>query len=141
MSDVSSPPDLSDLEIPIDSWTQPFWEGTAVGRLLLPRCSVCPHYRWPPGPFCPHCQSQLTEWVPPSIARIYSFTVVPAKREDNANQLQFHVPALIEFPEADGIRLVAAIVNTRLEAIRIGAQLKLGWSQAANVRVPVFSIP
>jgi uncharacterized OB-fold protein len=141
MSDVSSSPDLKALEIPIDSWTQPFWEGTAVGTLLLPRCSVCHHFRWPPGPFCPHCQSQLTEWIPASTARIYSFTIVANHQENSAYPPQFHVPALIEFPEAEGIRLVAAIVDTPLKAIRIGAQLKLGWSQAANARVPVFSIP
>jgi uncharacterized OB-fold protein len=48
--------------------------------------------------------------------------------------------SLIEFPDADGIRLLAAIVETRLAQIRIGAQVKLGWSQAANARVPVFSV-
>jgi hypothetical protein len=36
---------------------------------------------------------------------------------------------------------VAAIVNTPLENIRIGAEVTLGWSQAANASVPVFSIP
>src|SRR5579864_8904048 len=102
MPDVSSKLDLSALEIPIDSWTRPFWEGTAAGKLLLPRCSACARFRWPPGPFCPHCQSQLTEWVEPGAARIYSFTVIA-----EVDRQQYRVPALIEFPAADGVRILA----------------------------------
>jgi uncharacterized OB-fold protein len=132
MSEVSAAPDLTALEVPMDACTQPFWEATALKRLLLPRCAACHHFRWPPGPFCPHCQSQLTQWAEPGIGRVYSFTIVrdPAPR----------APALIEFPEAHGIRMLAAIVDTPIEDIRIGAEVRLGWSRAANVVMPVFSI-
>jgi uncharacterized protein len=139
MSAVSTAPDLSTLEIPIDAWTQPFWDGTAERKLLLPRCSGCMRFRWPPGPFCPACQSQQTEWVEPGPARIYSFTLIPEQRESEVDQ-KYRVPALVEFPAADGIRILAAIVATPLAEIRIGAELKLGWSQAVNGVVPVFSI-
>jgi uncharacterized OB-fold protein len=141
MSVVSIAPDVSALEVPMDAWTQPFWDGTAEKKLLLPRCSSCHRFRWPPGPFCPHCQSQLTDWVPAGVARLYSFTIVRDQRAKDAAEPPPRVPALIEFPEADGVRLVAAIVNTPLENIRIGAEVTLGWSQAANASVPVFSIP
>jgi uncharacterized OB-fold protein len=127
---VSTAPDLTTLDIPMDVWTQPFWDGTAEKKLQVPRCSACARFRWPPGPFCPHCQSQQTDWVPPGIARIYSFTIVSDR-----------VPALVEFPAAEGIRILAAIVDTPLTAIRIGAELTLGWSRAVNAVVPVFSIP
>ncbi len=139
MSDICSAPDLSALEIPIDRWTKPFWDGAAEGNLLVPCCAVCHHYRWPPGPFCPKCQSQLIEWVSPGIGQIYSFTIVHNRREDGPAQIL--VPALVEFPEAGGIRLLAAIVDTPLSAIQIGVQTTLGWSQAVNAKVPVFSVP
>jgi uncharacterized OB-fold protein len=141
MSSISTAPDLSTLEIPMDAWTQPFWDASAAKKLLVPRCSACARFRWPPGPFCPHCQSQLTEWVEPGAARIYSFTVVPEQRDAEVDRQQYRVPALIEFPAADGIRILASIVDTPLTEIRIGAQLTLGWSQAVNATVPVFSIP
>jgi uncharacterized OB-fold protein len=139
MSDVSCAPDVSALEIPIDAWTQPFWDGTARGALLVPCCTACGHFRWPPGPFCPYCQSQETHWAPAGSARIYSFTIVPDR--EAKDQPRFHVPALIEFPAADGIRFPAAIVDTPLSKIRIGADVRIGWSQAANARLPVFRVP
>jgi hypothetical protein len=63
------------------------------------------------------------------------------KREREVDRQQYRVPALIEFPAADGIRILASIVDTPLAVIRIGAELTLGWSQAVNAMVPVFSIP
>jgi uncharacterized OB-fold protein len=138
MSDICSAPDLSALEIPIDSWTKPFWDGAAEGKLLAPRCAACHHYRWPPGPFCPHCQSQLTEWVPSGSGRIYSFTII--RDQQGSDRPSIHVPALIEFPQSDGIRLLAAIVDTPLTAIQIGAEATVGWSRAANAMVPVFRV-
>lgn len=140
MTDLSVTPDLSALEIPTDTWTQPFWDATAKGQLLLPRCGDCERFRWPPGPFCPHCQSQRIEWLPAGPARIYSFTIAPEARASESDALRYRVPGLIEFPEADGIRMLAAIVATPLAAIRIGAQLTLDWSRAANATVPVFKV-
>lgn len=140
MADTSITPDLSALEIPMDTWTQPFWNATAQGQLLAPRCGDCERFRWPPGPFCPHCQSQSVEWLPAGSARIYSFTIVPVIPTSEGDVQRYRAPALIEFPNADGIRMLAAIVETPLNFIRIGAELILGWSWAANAAVPVFSV-
>ncbi|CAN7381011.1 zinc ribbon domain-containing protein [Phenylobacterium sp. LjRoot225] len=137
MPEISRAPDLSALEIPIDPWTQPFWDAAAEGELLLPRCGACRRFRWPPGPFCPHCQSQQVEWTASGPAQIYAFTIVRNRKDDDG---AIHVPALIEFPEADGVRLLAAITNSPLSAIHVGAPLTLGWSQAVNAAVPVFRV-
>jgi uncharacterized OB-fold protein len=139
MSHITTAPNLSSLEIPMDAWTQPFWDATAQKRLLVPRCSQCTRFRWPPGPFCPHCQSQSIEWTEPGDARVYSFTIIQEQRVEGAEP-SYRVPALIEFPAADGIRILAAIVDTPLTAIRIGSAVKVSWSQAANATVPVFRV-
>ena len=136
---TSAHPDLSNLDIPIDSWTKPFWEAAALQQLVMPRCGDCQQFRWPPGPFCPACRSQHVEWLPAGAGQIYSFTIVHAKRTD-ASPSQQLVPALIEFPQAGGMRLLAAVVDTPLSAIRIGAQVKPHWSQAVNAMVPVFKV-
>lgn len=140
MTEISLTPDLMALEIPVDLWTQPFWDATELRQLLLPRCAECERFRWPPGPFCPHCQSQRVEWLPAGPAHIYSFTFVSEPRSGKGDVPRYRVPALVEFPEADGIRMLAAIVETPLDAINIGAQLTLDWLRAANATVPVFKI-
>ncbi len=134
MTEISARRDLSTLEIPTDAWTKPFWDATAEGRLLLPQCGACHTFRWPPGPFCPACRSQHTQWQPAGQGLIYSFTIIRAKDQPPT------VPALIEFPEAGNIRLIAAIVDTSLDAIVIGAKVKQNWAKAGDTNVPVFTI-
>jgi uncharacterized OB-fold protein len=124
-------PDLSALEIPMDAWTEPFWAATARGELLLPRCGECGRFRWPVGPFCPACHSQALDWVPAGDASVYSYTLVP---DGDA----IVAPALIAFAAAPGIRIPAAIVETEVSAIRIGAILTVDFSTAKNAQVPVF---
>ena len=50
------------------------------------------------------------------------------------------VPGLVEFPEAGGMRFVAAIVDSEVDRIEIGAPLTVGWTPKEETNVPVFSI-
>ena len=136
--EISAAPDIGDLEIPKDAWTQPFWEAAERGELLLPQCANCGHYRWPPGPFCPRCHSQAVSWTPAGSGQIYSFTILREKTENDV--MRATVPALIEFPAAGGIRLVAAIVETPIKQIRIGAPVQPSWSQALDAKIPIFRV-
>ena len=139
MSEMITAPDLSAFDVPMDAWTQPFWEAAARGTLLLPQCRECHKFRWPPGPFCPHCRSQAVNWQASGPGRIYSYTVIRGPADTPVGRT-VTVPALIEFPEADEVRLVAAIVDTSLDALRIGADVTVGWNQAANAVLPVFRV-
>jgi uncharacterized OB-fold protein len=42
--------------------TAPFWEAVASQRLVLPRCSACGQFWYPPGGVCPECWSQRWRW-------------------------------------------------------------------------------
>lgn len=134
MTETSARRDLSMLDVPMDAWTKPFWNGTAQRKLLIPQCRDCKTFRWQPGPFCPACRAQNTEWKDAGQGLVYAFTIIRAKDQPPT------VPALIEFPEAGGIRLMAAIVDTPLDAIKIGAKVQQDWAQAGAVAVPVFTI-
>ena len=140
MSEVTSAPDIGALEIPTDAWTQPFWAAAAKRQLLLPRCADCGGHRWPPGPFCPACQSQAVQWVEPGRARIYSYTVLHEPSGPDGRPARMIAPALVEFTGADHVRLLAAIVDTALDDIRVGAELTVQWARAANAVVPVFRV-
>jgi uncharacterized OB-fold protein len=74
--------------------------------------------------------------MPSGEARIYSFTIVPA----GADKELLVAPALIEFTGTPGIRLPAAIVETPVEAIRIGAVVTMELSPTRNAFMPVFKI-
>lgn len=138
MTVKSACPDCSALEIPADLWTQPFWDAAAAHTLLMPRCSDCGRFRWPPGPFCPACHSQGVEWVPPGRGRVYSFTLVPEPINEAERAPRVFAPALVEFDEAPGVRLIASIVDAPVESITIGAELEVDWIRAAHATVPVF---
>lgn len=137
MSFVTAAPALGDFEVPMDGWTRPFWEAASRQELVMPRCSDCAKFRWPPGPFCPHCRSQAVEWLPAGPARLYSFTVLRQKGEDGERHV---APGLVEFPEAGGVRMMAPIVDTPREDIRIGAGLVLCWAPAGETNLPRFTI-
>jgi uncharacterized OB-fold protein len=141
MSERIIAPDLTTLEIPMDVWTQPFWDASAKEFLRAPRCSQCARFRWPPGPFCPHCQSQRTEWLDPGPAILYSYTIIRDPKVGASEASKTRVPALVEFPQADRIRLLTALTDTALSAVRIDAQLQIVWVPAASGRVPLFRIP
>ena len=123
MATISTSPAIAELEIPMDAWTRPFWEAARERRLVMPRCGQCATWRWPPGPFCPCCQSQSVEWIEAGEGRIYSFTIV-RDGED------VHIPALVEFPRAGGVRLLAAIVGAKPASVAIGAAVNLNWGKS-----------
>lgn len=138
MNDITSAPDIAQFDIPKDQWTEPFWQAAERGELTLPRCASCHTHRWPPGPFCPECRSQEVEWVQAGPAILYSYTVVRQPTSDG--QMKVVAPSLVEFPEAGGVRIVAAIVDTPVKAIKIGSPLTLDWNKSGEDNVPVFSI-
>lgn len=140
MSARSITPDFAALEIPWDAWSEPYWQAAAEHRLQFPRCADCGTFRWPAGPFCFRCRSQLVEWIEAGPGRIYSFTVLPVPGEGKDAPLQFRAAALAEFDEIPGVRLVSVLIDAPLDAICIGAAIEIGWLTAANATVPVFRL-
>jgi uncharacterized OB-fold protein len=53
-----------------------FWDATAEGRLMLPRCEDCQTVIWYPRPYCPVCTSLRIPWFEaPDRGSVYSFTI------------------------------------------------------------------
>ena len=119
---IAKYPPLLVETIDTNSWTAPFWEATARHDLAIPRCSDCGRFRMPPTPFCPGCQSQAIEWVTMSEnGVVYSFTLVTRSIVPGMEDSVPYVPAIIELPEADGVRLITNIVESQIDEISIGA--------------------
>jgi uncharacterized protein len=105
---------------------KPFWDATAEGRLVLPKCTACGTIIWYPRPFCPACSSTKVEWVDASgKGTIYSFTVnrrgqadLPAYREAGV-----YVLAYVEL--AEGPRVMTNIVDCDPDSVRIGQAVEV----------------
>jgi uncharacterized OB-fold protein len=135
MSAKSITPDFAALDVPMDVYSAPFWQGAAEHRLTFPSCTACGTFRWPAGPFCPKCHTQPVEWKPAGAASVYSFTVLPVR--DTGEQ---RIPVLAVFAGAPGVRLVTVLVDAEPQQVAIGAPLVADWLPAANATIPVFRL-
>jgi uncharacterized protein len=103
-----------------------YWDATAEGKLLLPRCTECSSVIWFPRPFCPECASTSVEWVQASgRGTVYTFTVnrrgvadMPAYR--GAGE---YVLAYVELEE--GPRIMTNIVDCDPNSVKIGQKVEL----------------
>jgi len=122
--------------------TEPFWLAAAEHRLVLPKCTSCGTYRFPPSPFCFACRAQGVEWIEHDGAgEIYSFTVIRhAVIPPVADALPF-VAAVVELPGTGGCRVVGNVVDVEPAAVRIGQRVTLDWYDVREGEsVPVFRL-
>ena len=57
--------------------TQPFWDATREGRLVLPRCDDCDFVIWYPRRLCPACGSRNVSWFDAAgTGTVYTYTIV-----------------------------------------------------------------
>jgi uncharacterized protein len=105
---------------------KPFWDATAQGRLVLPRCAECETIIWYPRPFCPACGSLKIAWVEATgRGTVYSFTVnrrgqadLPAYRDAGV-----YVLAYVELEE--GPRVMTNIVDCSPDEVKIGQRVEV----------------
>jgi uncharacterized OB-fold protein len=121
---IANPPPPELLQFAADAWTEPFWEAAKARRLTACQCGACGRFRMPPTAFCPNCRSQEARWpVLSGRGVIYSFTVVERAVTPTMAAHIPYVPAVIELPDAGGIRLISNIVGAPVGEIRIGGEV------------------
>jgi len=105
---------------------KPFWEATAEGRLVLPKCLECDTLIWYPRPFCPNCASTRVEWIAASgRGSIYSFTVNRRGQADLAAYREAGVYVLAYVELEEGPRVMTNIVDCDPDSVRIGQQVEV----------------
>ena len=103
-----------------------FWDATAEGRLLLPRCEDCRTVIWFPRPYCPACGSLNVTWIEASgRGTIYTFTVNRRGAGDLAEyrQVDPYVLAYVELEE--GPRVMTNIVDCDPDTVAIGQAVEV----------------
>lgn len=124
-------------EIPQDAITEPWWDGTRSGRLLLQQCTACDAVQHPPRALCRGCGSSALEWIEASgEATIDSFTVV--SRQIRPEMPPPYVIARVRLPE--GPLMLTNIVGADPESLCCDQAVIVGWRPLADGRqLPVFT--
>ncbi|HEX5097647.1 MAG TPA: Zn-ribbon domain-containing OB-fold protein [Acidimicrobiia bacterium] len=123
-------------------FTEPFWLATAQHRLVLPRCTACGTFRFPPSPFCYACRAQAVEWVEhDGNGTVYSFTVIRhAVIPDVKDALPF-IAAVVELPDTNGCRIIGDIVGVDANDVRIGMDVRIDWYDVREgTTIPIFRL-
>jgi uncharacterized OB-fold protein len=129
-------------ELNPDAWTEPFWLAAREHRLVIPRCTKCATFRFPPSPFCNVCTHQEVDLVPSEgNGTVYTYTVA---RHPVVPMLAENIPyvvAVVELDDAPGVRMIVNIVESDPEAVRIGSAVKVVWDDVNDeVTVPRFRL-
>ena len=102
---------LEGLPLPVpDADTQPFWDGTERGELLIQRCAACGSWLWQPRPMCSTCGTVSPPWVPVTGAgRVMTWTVPRPPVLPSLADLVPFVVAVVELSE--GVRMIGLLVG------------------------------
>ena len=107
-----------DLPTPDDS-TQPWWDATAEGRLLVVHCADCDEVHYYPRPFCPRCGGDSVSWEEASgDATLYTWSVVHQNDLPPFGQKVPYVAAVVDL--AEGPRMMTNVVGCDFEDLHVG---------------------
>ena len=105
-----------------DLETQPFWDATREGRLLIKHCNACGEHHFYPRPFCPTCWSDDVEWVEASgRASLYTWSVVYRNDLPPFGERVPYVAAVVDL--AEGPRMMTNVVDCEFDALAVGMHL------------------
>ncbi len=117
----------------VSSDNKPFWDGTAEGKLLLPRCDACQTVIWYPRHFCPACGSLNVSWFQASgKGSVYSFTVNRRGVADHADYKEVGVFVLAYVELEEGPRIMTNIVDGDPNQVHIGQKVELVFADTGK---------
>jgi len=107
-----------------DGLSQPFWDGTRQGKLMIQKCRGCGAHQWGPEWICHRCHSFDLDWAEvKGRGRIYSYEkphhpVHPA--------LVGHGPYIIVLVELDGVnvRMLGNLLGDPAQTVELGAEVE-----------------
>jgi uncharacterized OB-fold protein len=121
-----------------DEWSQPFFDATLRGELLLQRCGACGRWMWPVKVRCIDCLSDDLRWEAASgLGTLYSFTLVHQLVHPGFKGEMPYNLALVDLDE--GVRAHSSIVGVANDDLRIGMRLSVVFVPASeDIAVPMF---
>ncbi|MBV9595262.1 MAG: Zn-ribbon domain-containing OB-fold protein [Chloroflexi bacterium] len=109
--------------------TKTFWDATAEGKLMLPRCNACQVVIWYPRQFCPECGSTDIGWFEASgKGTVYSYTINRRGQGDYRDLA--YVVAYVELEE--GPRVLTNIVDCDVDQVSVGQAVQVVFHPTSN---------
>jgi uncharacterized OB-fold protein len=126
------------LPVP-DPESAPFWEAARNDTLVIQRCGLCDHARFPATTYCPVCRADNHAWIKASgRGRLFSWIVVhhPVPAAAYRDDVPYLV-ALVTLEE--GPRIVTNLIDCEGGAIYADMPLIVAFVGAADgFKLPVF---
>jgi len=132
---------IADYRKPVpepDESSQPFFDATLRGELLLQRCSRCGTWMWPYRPRCISCMSGELVWAPSQgTGTLYSYTLVHQLFHPGfADEIPYNV-AMVDL--AEGVRMITNVVGVADDELRIGMPLVVTFERISDaLALPKF---
>lgn len=120
--------------------TQPYWDAAKEHRLVIQECACCKARQFYPREFCTACLSERIEWIEcGGMGTVYTYTI--NRRASNAS-LGDKVPYVVAAIDLDeGIRMMANIVDSAPEAVRIGSRVRVCFEKVTDeITLPQFKL-
>lgn len=120
-----------------DPLTQPWWDATREGRLLVQRCRRCGHFQHYPRALCTSCTSIDLDYAEATgRGVVYSFTVL--HRSPHPAFEPPYVVALVRLEE--GPVVLTNIVGCSPDDVVCDMQVRVDWEKLPDGRrLPVFT--
>lgn len=120
-----------------DAAIDTFWAAVDDGRLSVQRCTSCGTLRFPPGPVCPSCAGDDSEWHDVSgDANVLSWTTTHHRfHAAFADRLPYTV-VLVELIEQSGLAMYGTTPTAEglVEGLRVRADFVAGAAGEQIVR-------
>lgn len=138
------------LPVPVpDPYTQPYWDGTANGQLLVQRCTGCARWIWQPLPMCPRCHDVPTWQQVDGAGTVASWVVPHPPVLPALVDVAPYVVLLVELTE--GIRMTGNLVDPSGKLVRampgqapaglqLEAPVSLRWRQQRGWTLPCWTL-
>lgn len=111
----------------VNAETRPFWDATAEGRLVLPRCDACGLLIWYPRAICPSCHGTSVTWTECSgRGSVYSYTVTRRGASGRWAAAAPYVLAYVELEE--GPRLLTNVVGCDPDDVHVDLPVEVAFA-------------
>jgi len=119
--------------------TQPFWDGTRDGRLMIMHCNACAHDYFYPRPYCPSCFSKDTAWKQATgKAKLHTYMIIHRAAPGFESEAPY-VVGVVELEE--GPRMMTNIVDIEPDpaTLTVDMPLEVAFDKANDdITLPKF---